>query len=80
MKLESLKAIQTLSAVRDMALLRQKRLAEEPLRLVLGKGSGELEVVLTATMLSAITTAAIEAVRLEIEDLDTKLRALGVDL
>ena len=69
-----------LAEQRTAAALKETRLTGEPLRLVLGKGSGELEIVLSKDALHSIQAAAIETIRAEIAALDEKLRALGVDI
>jgi len=80
MKIEHLAAIKSLAEQRDAAVSRWKRLKEEPLRLVLGKGSGELEVLLTEKMQVTIRGAALVSVWAEITDLEHRLRSYGVTL
>lgn len=80
MKIEHLTVIKSLAEQRDAAVSRWKRLQQEPLRLVLGKGSGEIEVVLTKKMEVTVRGAALASVWGEITDLEHRLRSYGVTL
>lgn len=80
MKIEDIARAQQLTDMRTARTALACRIADEPLRLVLGKGSGEVEVVLAAQFLARIKRDATAALAQEIAEIDTRLRALGVTL
>ena len=80
MKLDDIETIRALSEKRSNAVLRITQLAKEPLRLVLGSGGTATELVFSTGTLAGLREKATEATQSEIEELDEKLRALGVEI
>ncbi|MBC7280004.1 hypothetical protein [Hoeflea sp.] len=80
MKLEDIARAHQLTDIRKGRAALAGRIADEPLRLVLGKGSGEVEVVLSEQFLARIKRDATAALAQEITEIDTRLAALGVEV
>lgn len=80
MKLDDIEAIRALSEKRNNAVQRATRLAKEPLRLVLGTGGTATELVFSTGTLAELREKATRATHAEIEELNGKLRALGVEI
>jgi len=79
-KLDDIETICVLAEKRNNAAQRASRLAKEPLRLVLGSGGTATELLFSTGTLAGLREKATEATRAEIEELDEKLRELGVEV
>jgi len=80
MKIEHVRAVQSLVEQREAAMLRAQRLTNEPLRLILGSGTTATELAFTTDKLVELRAAACLATEAEINDLGHRLRSYGVAL
>ncbi|KGF71183.1 hypothetical protein LL06_00905 [Hoeflea sp. BAL378] len=80
MRIEDISKAVPFSERRAALNTMRRRIVEEPLRLVLGKGSGEIEVVLSDQAMARIKREAANHLGEAITEIDASLAALGVEL
>lgn len=80
MKLDDIETIRDLAASREANLAVLARLNDTSPRLVLGIGSGAIEIRMPHTLQQLVNESVTDSLTDQLAEADDKLRALGVEI